>query len=42
MGERQPAANIATKSDTTTVSSPPDTSSPNVKPDPDLDEDVPF
>tara|TARA_Y100000287_G_C14059653_1_gene275379 strand:- start:83 stop:556 length:474 start_codon:yes stop_codon:yes gene_type:complete len=42
MGERQPSANSATKSDTTTVSSPPDNSSPNVKSDPDLDEDVPF
>jgi len=42
MGERQPAANIATKSDTTTFSTLPETSSPDVKSDPDLDEDVPF
>jgi len=42
MGERQPAANIATKSDTTTFSTLPETSSPDVNLDPDLDEDVPF
>ena len=42
VGERQPTANIATKSDATTVSTHPETSSPDVKSDPDLDEDVPF
>jgi single-strand DNA-binding protein len=42
MSERQPAANIATKSDTTTLSTLPETSSPDVNLDPDLDEDVPF
>ena len=42
MSERQPSANIATKSDTTTDSTVPDSPSPDVKSDPDLDEDVPF
>jgi len=42
MSERQPADNFATKSDTTTVSTLPETSRPDVKSDPDLDEDVPF
>jgi single-strand DNA-binding protein len=42
MSERQPSANIATKSDTTTDSTVPDSPSSVVKSDPDLDEDVPF
>jgi single-strand DNA-binding protein len=42
MSERQPSANIATKSDTTTNSTVPDSPSSDVKSDPDLDEDVPF
>jgi single-strand DNA-binding protein len=42
MSERQPSANIATKSDTTTDSTVPDSPSSDVKSDPDLDEDVPF
>lgn len=42
MSERQPSANIATKSDTTTDSTVTDSPSPDVKSDPDLDEDVPF
>jgi single-strand DNA-binding protein len=42
MSERQPSANIATKSDTTTDSTVPDSPSSDVKSDPDIDEDVPF
>ena len=42
MSERQPSANIATKPDTTTDSTVPDSPSSDVKSDPDLDEDVPF
>jgi single-strand DNA-binding protein len=42
MSERQPSVNIATKSDTTTDSTVPDSPSSDVKSDPDLDEDVPF
>jgi single-strand DNA-binding protein len=42
MSERQPSANIATKSDATTDSTVPDSPSSDVKSDPDLDEDVPF
>jgi single-strand DNA-binding protein len=42
MSERQPSANIATKSGPTTDSTVPDSPSSVVKSDPDLDEDVPF